>query len=401
MFFSQNSYSVMICLTSFELGGAERQALNLALLLKREGIRVVMASFSNQGPIQDICQKSNIPTVEFSRKITLISILSTAIEINKHNIDIIFSYCDYANIMMALVFPFTQASRLFWGQRDAGIGLNVIKDFPKILDLPTAAISNSIAGEIFLQTLSKNIKIYHIPNVIQPNPPLFSRSQWRQKLGITKEKTVFLMIANLSKLKAHDLLLHAWSLAQTSKFFAQKAVLLLAGREDEQACYLHQLARDLEINDSVIFLGQISDISGLITAADICIFSSYKEGLPNGILECMYYGLPVIALANHGTCEACAAVDGNVLIKDYTPISLKDGILKLYSNNHLKCIGKNNEIYVKNNFSQKKFIDCYLKIIMLCPGNKHLMLKIKSLSCLLLFYFSRLKNKIIKLIRHN
>ena len=78
--------TILICLTSFELGGAERQALNLALLLKKEGIHVVMASFSNKGPVQDACQKYNIQTLEFTNKITPICLFSIAQKIKKYNI---------------------------------------------------------------------------------------------------------------------------------------------------------------------------------------------------------------------------------------------------------------------------------------------------------------------------
>lgn len=386
--------TILICLTSFELGGAERQALNLALLLKKEGIHVVMASFSNKGPVLDACQKYGIKTLEFTNKITPICLFSIAQKIKKYNIDTIFSYCDHANIMMALVFPFTQASRLFWGQRDAGIGYETIKQFPGILSLPTAAISNSIAGKNFLRTISNELKIYHVSNVIQPSPPLFSRTQWRQHLGITEDKKVFLMVANLSRFKAHDLLLHAWALAQASNSFAHKAILLLAGREDDQAEFLHTMVRQLAITNSVIFLGQVSDISGLISAADICVFSSRKEGLPNGILECMYHGLPVIALKNIGTHEACAAVSGNLLISSHTAESLKNGLLNFFDNKDLSSLGERNSLYVKNNFSSENFMKKYISIINSQNNGNQKPSKLISIKCLSNFYLKKIIHKI-------
>ncbi len=385
---------VLICITTFEMGGAERQALTLAMLLKKQGMRVLMAAFSEGGPVCDACKKKNIPTVHFPPQISIFNIISIISTINQHNVDIIFSYCDHANVMMSLAFPFTHASRMFWGQRDAGIGVHFLALFPGILDVPTAAISNSIAGRNFLEKVSGTLKIYHIPNAIQPRPAVHSRTQWRQRLDIPENKTVFLMVGNLSQFKAHDLLLHAWALAQDSAAFSQNAALVLAGHDSGQMGYLRQLVGELHLEDSVIFTGQVSDISGLICAADICVFSSRKEGLPNGILECMYHGLPVIALYNDGTNEACSAVPGNLLIKEHTPENFKEGILKFFSQKNLNAIGESNSKYVKTAFSPDILCEKYLDIIENVQCNKTIFLMLKSIKCLLMYYFIKLIKKL-------
>lgn len=386
---------VLVCITTFEMGGAERQALTLAMLLKKRGMRVLVAAFSAGGPVCDVCEQKDIPTIHFHPQISIFNIISIISTINRHNVDIIFSYCDHANIMMSLAFPFTHASKLFWGQRDAGIGLHFLEQFSGILGVPTAAISNSTAGRNFLEKVSGTLKIYHIPNAIQPRPAEHSRTQWRQRLDIQESKTVFLMVANLSQFKAHDLLLHAWALAQGSASFSQNAVLVLAGHDSGQLGYLRQLVEELHLEDSVIFAGQVSDISGLIRAADICVFSSRKEGLPNGILECMYHGLPVIALYNDGTNEACSAVSGNLLIKEHTPENLKEGLLKFFSQKNLNIIGQSNSQYVRGIFSPENLTKKYIDVIDNEKCNKTIFLMFKSIRCLLIYYFVKLKNKIL------
>lgn len=378
------------------MGGAERQALTLALLLKQEGFPVVMASFAQDGPVKDICEKNDIPTLCFRLSTGLANILKIAAALNKRDVNIILSYCDHANIVMALVFPFTRAEKLFWGQRDAGIGLREIGKFPGFLGLPTAAISNSLAGKEFLRTLSQTLPIHHIPNAIQPAAPAATAGEWRRRLGITAEKRVFLMVANLSRFKAHDLLLRAWALARSTPEFAGNAVLVLAGREDDQASCLRRLARSLRLETSVIFTGEVSDISGLITAADICVFSSEKEGLPNGILECMYHGLPVVALRNTGTEEACGAVPGNLLVHPHTAEAFRDALLACFRSEGLTATGRANAAHVHEHFSQVGLVSRYRELL-LAPGSKQpLRLKYRTFLCLATFWLAKLKRRLCR-----
>ena len=56
--------------------------------------------------------------------------------------------------------------------------------------------------------------------------------------------------------------------------------------------------------NSVFFLGQVKDISGLLSACDIGILSTPNEGLPNVVLEYMAAGLPVVVSNIPGNREA-------------------------------------------------------------------------------------------------
>ncbi len=59
----------------------------------------------------------------------------------------------------------------------------------------------------------------------------------------------------------------------------------------------------LGINKKVIFLGQRSDVSDWLNAADIFVFPSLLEGMPLCVMEAMAKGLPVIASAVSGIPE--------------------------------------------------------------------------------------------------
>jgi glycosyltransferase involved in cell wall biosynthesis len=80
--------------------------------------------------------------------------------------------------------------------------------------------------------------------------------------------------------------------------------LVLAGLRGETYAELTALGDRLGIAGSLRFPGQVDDVAGLLTAADIGVFCSRSEGSPNGLLECMATGLPVVATDIPGVREA-------------------------------------------------------------------------------------------------
>jgi glycosyltransferase involved in cell wall biosynthesis len=86
--------------------------------------------------------------------------------------------------------------------------------------------------------------------------------------------------------KRHDLLLDAWHQLAGSE------ILLLAG-DGSQRSMLEKKASAL--GDRVRFLGNRSDVSTLLAAADVTVLISDSEGLPVAILESLAAARPVVA----------------------------------------------------------------------------------------------------------
>ena len=64
-----------------------------------------------------------------------------------------------------------------------------------------------------------------------------------------------------------------------------------------------ELARSLDIADSMRFCGWWDDVPGLLAATDVSVLTSRHEGLPCSVVESLAAGVPVVATAVDGTVE--------------------------------------------------------------------------------------------------
>lgn len=297
---------VVFVLGNLELGGAERQALILAKhLVRQEKADVEVWGFNAAGPAAEICDQLGIAwrVVPLPQSFDLSEVERL---LQQARPDILLPYTLTPNIVCGLVWQRTGARLCVWNQRDEG--LSPIDARQQLAAQRTPLfISNSHAGARYL-TEKLNVdaaKVRVIPNGIQLTPPQMDRRAWRERLEIDEASFVACMVANLHANKDHATLLKAWRIVVEKR----DAVLVLAGRHYGAYESLLELTNELGIAGNVRFAGQVSDIAGLLSAADLGVFSSRSEGCPNGVLECMAAGLAVVGTDIEGVREVAGTPD--------------------------------------------------------------------------------------------
>jgi len=304
---------IVFVLGNLELGGAERQALILARYLsEQEQAQVEDWGFNESGPIADICEAHGLAwrVIQYpfskSRFSRLKALVAVGRALRGARPDILLPYTFGPNLVCGLVWKWTGARGCVWNQRDAGIVPFTSPSVPWAVKWTPLFISNSEAGAQFLtgKLGVEAARVTVIPNGIETVAPAFDRRVWRERLAVDDRCFVACMVANLHANKDHATLLHAWRRV-VNEFSAngRTALLVLAGRHDGAYESLATLAAELRINDSVRFAGPVTDVSGLLSAVDVSVFSSRSEGCPNAVLESMAAGLPVAATDVEGVRE--------------------------------------------------------------------------------------------------
>ena len=347
---------IVFVLGNLELGGAERQALMLATYLKElERAQVEVWGLTKTGPVAGICEQLRIQWRILSYPLHGIS-LQANVKIcellRDAKPDILLPYTVTPNVVCGLIWQNTGARLSVWNQRDEGL-LSLPATMETLAARTTPVfISNSAAGAQFLtgKLGVDPAKVSVIPNGVASSAPELDRRAWREQLAVDEKCFIACMVANLHNNKDHATLLRAWSKV-VNGIDGQRALLVLAGRHDGAYESLALLASELKIDDSVRFIGPVSDVSGLLGAVDLGVFSSRSEGCPNAVLESMAAGLPVVGSDIAGIREVVGPAGARFLAAPGDADGLAAALLTLANDRSLCAeIGENNRERVRNNY---------------------------------------------------
>lgn len=112
----------------------------------------------------------------------------------------------------------------------------------------------------------------------------------RDILKINEDTVVVGHVGRFEEPKNHKFLLRIFSEIQKLE---SNAVLLLVG-DGKLRGEIENLARDLDLDDKIIFTGVRSDVNELLQAMDVFVFPSIYEGLPVSLIEAQAAGLPCL-----------------------------------------------------------------------------------------------------------
>jgi glycosyltransferase involved in cell wall biosynthesis len=130
-------------------------------------------------------------------------------------------------------------------------------------------------------------------------PPVVTRSreEMRRELGLPLDAPVIGAVARLAAQKRFDRLLDAMAELPGDVH----CVLVGEGAEREA---LEERARALGLEHRVRFTGRREDVGNVLTALDVFVISSDREGLSNSMLEALAVGVPVVSTAVSGARDA-------------------------------------------------------------------------------------------------
>lgn len=306
---------IIIVLRNMAGGGSQTQALLLADILKNHSMAdVSIWSFQHNPACAEKLDGKNIhweilpPFYQYPRFRKLWGLLSFIRRLRSAKPHIIMPFNNLPNKLCCAVWKLTGARVCIWNQRDEGRDVDRGFIEKTALKHAPAFISNSGEGRNFLvrrfgvdpQKITIIFNGAALPEARQ------TPQQWRSFLEIPDGSPLAVMLANLTRFKDHQNLLMAWSrvLQMTKGKTPAPPVLVLAGKPFETYDDLQKTVRALHMEPYVRFAGFVEDVAGLLASASLGVFSSRFEGCPNGVLECMAAGLPVVSGAITGTQEA-------------------------------------------------------------------------------------------------
>lgn len=359
-----------------KMGGSERQALALARVLKNSaGVTLkVIALQPPEGQASEVCDKEGIEwsILHFSQPRNPVKLAAkfynVANALRRERPDVLLSFTRRANIVCGLTWKFTGAGLTIWSQRTACDEAILGKNLDRIAARMTPVfIANSKHGAAYLSNKFGRpfSQIQIINNGVQIHAPLQSRAGWRKELGVNDMTFVACMVANIHSLKDHETLIRAWKIVDDElNANGVNGLLALAGRPGSTYDSLERLVSDLELSERVHFMGEVKDVAGLLSSADLGVHSSLNEGTPNAILECMTAGLPVVATDTPGARSALGDGNDDYLAPKQDAVALARQIIKFARNPELRArVGRQNKERVVKEFSVEKMCDEFSRLM--------------------------------------
>jgi glycosyltransferase involved in cell wall biosynthesis len=137
--------------------------------------------------------------------------------------------------------------------------------------------------------------------------------------------TAILTVANLRAEKAHEVLLAAAAELRPRYPYLR---YVIAG-DGPRLAELRALASSLGLDGQVTFLGHREDVPALLADADAFVLPSRSEAFPNGAIEAMAAGLPVIASRVGGLVDLIDEGRTGLLVEPDDPRALAAAIESL------------------------------------------------------------------------
>ena len=218
-------------------------------------------------------------------------------------------------------------------------------------------IGNSLAGlNAYKAPPKKSVVIHNGFNFGRING-IVPRNEIAEQLGI-RTRLIVGMVATCSAAKDYKTYFEAASIILKSR----KDVTFLAIGNDTDSDICKGLI-DKQFSEYFRFLGRRSDIESLINSMDLCVLSSFSEGLSNAVMEYMALGKPVIASSGGGTNELLVDNQTGFLVNQSDPEQLAVKMETLLRDEHLRNImGSAGKQRIVKDFPIEKMVNKYIDI---------------------------------------
>lgn len=329
---TREAVRLLLVVDSLEVGGAERQVVDLALALRRGGYEVTVAC-SIAGDLSGALEEAGIPFRPLLNRLAKRR-LSPAYAwrlrrlLRRERFDLVHAHI-YASVVAAaiatletevplVITEHTEASWQLWRAR--WVSRWVYRRVERII-----AVSSPIRRRLIERDGVHPDLITIVPNAVAPPPepppdsPPPLPAELRPLVGAIARLQPEKGVANFLKAAAHV----------APRF--PEAHFVIAGdgplRQD-----LIALAENLGLGDRVHFLGFRSDASALMRSLDVLVVPSLTEGSPLVTLEAMAAGIPVVASAVGGIPDQVRHYREGLLVPAGDAGAMGDAILALLRN---------------------------------------------------------------------
>lgn len=343
-------------------GGAQRQLVTLASLLKTKGYDVNMLDYWDNTFYDEVLKLNNVP---FAHRLTkgkknIIKMLTSHVNILQP--DVVISYMENPSVIACISKLIAKKKfKLIVSERNTTQVINCntrIRFF--LFRLTDYIVPNSHSQGRFIDehysNLSKKTRVItnvidakkFVPTEVCPNNNVF---KFVVVARVVEQKNVlrFIEAVSILKEKGYNFRVDWYGEPYPPEYFAN-CLHMQAEKHVQDVLYFHEPTRE---------------VVKVYQSADAFVLPSIYEGFPNVLCEAMSCGLPVIASAVCDNPKILCDEHCGYLVDPLKPESIADAMEKMLNlsvgNRH--AMGEASRMHIENYFSEEKFVNAYIELI--------------------------------------
>jgi len=348
---------LLLVVDSLEVGGAERQVVDLAVALRREGYEVTVAC-SVAGDLSGLLEEAGIPVRPLldrlaKRRFSVAYAWRLRRLLRKERFDVVHAHI-YASAVAAtiatlgtgvplVITEHTEASWQTWRAR--WVSRWVYRRVERVI-----AVSTPIRRRLIERDDVHPDLITIVPNAVASASEPHADASLPAEL---RERPLVGVVARLQPEKGVANFLKAAT--RVAPQFPE-AHFVVAG-DGPLRWELVALAEDLNLSKRVQFLGFRSDASALMRFLDVLVVPSLTEGSPLVTLEAMAAGVPVVASAVGGIPDQIRHEKEGLLVPPGDTGTIGDALLTLLGDsNRARRLGEAGRRRATSQFSHATMV---------------------------------------------
>lgn len=299
---------VVFLIRSLDIGGAQRQLIELASGLQRANWRVKVLVFYGGGALEaDLLKRGvRVQALAKSGRWDVVGFSYRLLRSLRHERpDVLHGYLGIENLLSTAMQPFVPKMRVVWGVRASNMDLDEYDWLARLSfnmgcwlsRFVNLVICNSRAGMEFCTAHGyPSNRMVVIPNGIDSErfkPDAIARSEMRQRWSIGDHHLLVGLIGRLDPMKDHETFLRA--AAALSRDRPNVRFVCVGDGPELFRSRLKGLASDLGLDDRLIWAGPHINMPEVYNALDLAVLASrWGEGFPNVVAEAMATEVPCV-----------------------------------------------------------------------------------------------------------
>ena len=356
---------IVFLISSLQRGGAEKQLTLLVRGLDHAKFHCSVVTTYDGGELaHELDDLENVEVLSLGkggRSDSVRALIQLVRLIRSLKPDIVHGYLDSSNVL-ALVVGKPLRTQVVWGVRASSLD-SIQLDFASrcyrrlgalLSSQVDLVIANSRAGRTYVTSLGyPPERVITIPNGFEVDrfaPDPLARLRARSTWGIGADDVVVGLVARLDPIKDHPTFLRAAALL-LQRMPGITFVCVGGGGSSQYEHELKELARDLAIDERVIWAGETTDMQAAHNALDVASLVSTSEGFANAVGEAMACGVPCVVTDVGDSAEIVG--DTGIVIPRGDPNALCDAwyTMLTYSSDERTAMGIKARRRIQEHFS--------------------------------------------------